>query len=392
MRLSHAPLLLGGAALHAFVAEGLARLEVVDEGGLEVAVRPHLAHADAAFEALAAGADRLPLVEQVLDRRGRGEALAEALFDPRREAVHRVDGRRAERHAALEAVGEVDVELGGQGEGGRGPRLDHVAEDLGGRAVEPLAAPHVGGADVERHPLGGPEGEVGREVVGLRVVVVDPQRAEHVGVVGVGGDRLVDFVALERRARRERVFVREHQREAHVVGVGRDEVRIADLVGVVGDLHAPRREVPEAGALDRAGILRDERVGAVVGQRVGEVGVGEEREVLLSRLAAAAAGGGVFAADARHEAPASEVGRCDAVERRDVFHVVVGVALGVVAQPLLAAQPLVEGVVAHVVVGVLGAGLQAPAGREALLERERQCRHVVGAARVVAVELSLIHI
>ena len=111
--------------------------------------------------------------------------------------------------------------------------------------------------------------------------------------------------------------------------------------------------------------------------------LGKEREIVLPDVFSRRVG--VLAAQSRHEAPASELRRGDGVGRRDVLRVVDREALVVVAHPRVALAVLVERVVVHVVVGVLGACLQRPAGRELLFEGQRRRGDVVDARGVVAV-------
>ena len=86
--------------------------------------------------------------------------------------------------------------------------------------VEPLPAPHEVGAEVELHPFRRLEGEVGGQIPALRPVEIDPQHAEHVGIVGVGAYRLVDLVLVELDAGREGVFVRHDERQADILLIG----------------------------------------------------------------------------------------------------------------------------------------------------------------------------
>ena len=69
-----------------------------------------------------------------------------------------------------------------------------------------------------------------------------------------------------------------------------------------------------------------------------------------------------------------------------MFRVVDFEALRLVARPCLSAEVFVTGVVAHFVTRVFDPGPESPALRETLVECERQRRHVVAAARAVAVE------
>ena len=197
---------------------------------------------------------------------------------------------------------------------------------------------------------------------------------------------LLDFVGLDRHAARERIFVGQHQGQAYIVFVGGFEFRVARLIGVVRNLHALRIETPEARPSDGAGILADERVGAVAGERIGDAGVGEERKIVLPGAVVLARRAGVFAAQSGHRAPAAEVRRNNAVDRRDMFRVVEPEAVGLVAQPCFGRAVFVERMVAHVVVGVLGSGPQRPFRAEMLVEGQRGGRNVVVRRRAVAVE------
>ena len=97
-------------------------------------------------------------------------------------------------------------------------------------------------------------------------------------------------------------------------------------------------------------------------------------------------GVGVLAAQAGHEAPAAELRGGDGIRRSDVLGVVDRVALVVVSEPVAALPIFVEGVVVHVVEGVLGPGLERPAGREVLFEGEGCRGDVVDARGGIAVD------
>ena len=252
-------------------------------------------------------------------------------------------------------------------------------------AREAHAVVDVVGVEVERPPLGELERQACGQVVARRAVVVEPEDAQHVGILGVGNHVLVDFVVDDADAGRQRVLVGEHRREAHVARVAGEQVGVARLVGVVRNLRAVGHERPEARAADGPRILRHERVGSVAAQRVGDVGVGEEAEVVLLDAVAPPVGAGVLAAQPRRDAPAAELGRHDAVGGSDVFGVVDAETLVVVAHPLLLLEVLVEGVVAGVVARILGAGLEAPFRRELLVEGQRQRGNLERVVRVVAV-------
>ena len=300
--------------------------------------------------------------------------------------MHLFDPAVAQPHAALVAVGEVDVELRRQGEGRRDARIADVRVYFGTAGFHALSLADVGGVEVERPPLGRLQRNAGRGVVVFRCVVVDPGDLQQVGVVGIGLHRLLDFVGLDDHAARERIFVGQHERQTYVVLERRVEFGIARLVGVVRNLHALRVEAPEARPFDRAGILRDERVGAVLGEGIGDVGIGKEREVVLPHGAVFAPGAGVFAAQTRHGAPAAQIGLDDAVGCGDLLGVVEAEAVGVVAQPCSGRAIFVERVVVHDVAGVFGARAQRDFGREVLFQGQRGRQHVVACRRTVAVE------
>ena len=251
--------------------------------------------------------------------------------------------------------------------------------------VDALALTDVGGVEVHGPPFGELARRIGRDVITLRRVVIDPRYAQSLRVVGVGTHRLLYFAGLDDDAARQRVFVFQHQRQARVVLVGRVELRISCLIGVVRNLEPLRVEGPEPRPLDRTGVLCDQRIGAVLGECIGDVGVGEQTEIILRDAVPFAFGAGVLAAHSRHQAPASEIGRRDAVRRGDVLRVVDRETLVVVARPCVVFQVFVQRVVVHVVVGVLGSGPQRPAGRELLVEGQRGGGHVVDRDRIVAV-------
>ena len=229
---------------------------------------------------------------------------------------------------------------------------------FGRMLIDALALTYVGGVEVHGPPFGELAGRIGRDVITLRRVVIDPRYAQPLRVVGVGTHRLLYFAGLDDDAARQRVFVFQHQRQARVVLVGRVELRVSRLIGVVRNLVPLRVEGPEPRPLDRACILRDQRIGPVLGQRIGDVGVGEQTEVILRDAVSFAFGAGVLAAHSRHQAPASEIGRRDGVRRGDVLRVVDREALVVVARPCVVFPVFVQRVVVHVVVGVLGSGPQ----------------------------------
>ena len=166
-------------------------------------------------------------------------------------------------------------------------------------AREAHAVVDVVGVEVERPPLGELERKACGQVVARRAVVVEPEDAQHVGILGVGNHVLVDFVVDDADAGRQRVLVGEHRREAHVARVAGEQVGVARLVGVVRNLRAVGHERPEARAADGPRILRHQRVGSVAAQRVGDVGVGEEAEVVLLDAVAPPVGAGVLAAQPR---------------------------------------------------------------------------------------------
>ena len=377
--------LVGRTRFDRLAFEGFARLEVVGHSDREAAVVPLLFDVDHAHEPVAAGADVLRALDQVAHRERGGELVAETLLDSGVQEMERFYPAVAEVHAALEPVRQVDVEFRGQREGRRAVYEIEVVMFFGAVLVDALPLPDVGEVEVHRPPFGELERCVGREVIVFRRVEVGPRQAQARRVVRVGAYRLLYLVALDRHAAREGVLVLEHQRQADVLLVSRVEFGVSRLVGVVRDLEPLRVEAPEARALDRAGILGDERVGPVFGQGIGDVRVGEEAEVVLRDVAALAPGVGVFAPQPCHEAPAPEVGRGDAVSRRDVLRIVDREALVVVAHPRAVLHVFVERVVVHVVVGELDACAQRPAGREFLVEGQRGGRDVVEARRVVAV-------
>ena len=72
-----------------------------------------------AYEVVAACADRLCPVQQVVGREGAGQTVAEeALLDAGAEEVHRVDPARTQIEPVVVAVREVEVDLARQREGG----------------------------------------------------------------------------------------------------------------------------------------------------------------------------------------------------------------------------------------------------------------------------------
>ena len=99
--------------------EGLAALEVPGHAEPILAVAPGLADLDPADEAIAVGSDRLALIEDVADREGEGEPLAETLLDAGLQHVVGHHPDIAQVDAALVEVRAVDVELGRQREGVR---------------------------------------------------------------------------------------------------------------------------------------------------------------------------------------------------------------------------------------------------------------------------------
>lgn len=203
----------------------------------------------------------LRALDQVAHRERGGELVAETLLDSGVQEMERFYPAVAEVHAALEPVRQVDVEFRGQREGRRAVYEIEVVMFFGAVLVDALPLPDVGEVEVHRPPFGELERCVGREVIVFRRVEVCPRQAQARRVVRVGAYRLLYLVALDRHAAREGVLVLEHQRQADVLLVSRVEFGVSRLVGVVRDLEPLRVEAPEARALDRAGILGDERVG-----------------------------------------------------------------------------------------------------------------------------------